>query len=131
VFGAPDDQPDHAARALRAAARLPLAVARLLPDDPDAGVGVATGEAVAGYVGTEHRYEYTVIGDVVNVANRLCDLAKGRPGRVLAAAETVAAAGGDEPSLGRWSSAGVVTLRGRTTPIPVYEPPTAAPTGSS
>src|SRR5690606_2558962 len=35
VFGAPDDQPHHAARALRAAARLPLAVARLLPDDPD------------------------------------------------------------------------------------------------
>jgi adenylate cyclase len=120
VFGAPDDQPDHAERALRAAANVPMAVGQL-PDDPDAGVGVATGEAVAGYVGTEHRYEYTVIGDVVNVASRLCDLAKTRPGRVLAAAETVVAAGrgmGAEA----WRSAGSVQLRGRSTPTPVYEP---------
>jgi adenylate cyclase len=120
VFGAPDDQPDHAERALRAAANLPLAVGQL-PDDPDAGVGVSTGEAVAGYVGTEHRYEYTVIGDVVNVASRLCDLAKTRPGRVLAAAETVAAAG---RGLGveTWRSGGSVQLRGRSTPTPVFEP---------
>jgi adenylate cyclase len=118
VFGAPEDQPDHAARALRAAARVPVAVAEL-PDDPDAGIGVATGEAVAGYVGTEHRYEYTVIGDVVNVANRLCDLAKEHPGHVLAAAETIAAAG---ESAGRWCEAGVVQLRGRVADTPVFEP---------
>jgi adenylate cyclase len=118
VFGAPEDQPDHAARALRAAARLPSAVAAL-PDDPDAGVGVASGEAVAGYVGTEHRYEYTVIGDVVNVANRLCDLAKERSGHVLAAAETITAAGEDG---GRWTEVGLVQLRGRTAETPVFKP---------
>lgn len=120
VFGAPDDQPDHAERALRAAAHVPIAIGQL-PGDPDAGVGVATGEAVAGYVGTAHRYEYTVIGDVVNVASRLCDLAKTRPSQVLAAAETVSAAGrgiGAE----EWRSAGSVQLRGRSAPTPVYEP---------
>jgi adenylate cyclase len=124
IFGAPEDQPDHAERALRAAAALPVTLATL-PDEPEAGIGVATGEAVAGYVGTSHRYEYTVIGDVVNVASRLCDLAKQTPGRVLAAAETIVAAG-ERAAPGidgdGWRSAGSVQLRGRTADTPVFEP---------
>jgi adenylate cyclase len=118
VFGAPEDQPDHASRALRAAARLPAAY-RNLPDEPSAGIGVATGEAVAGYVGTEHRYEYTVIGDVVNVASRLCDLAKEQPTQALAAVETVHAADGAGEG---WRPVGDVQLRGRTAETPVFAP---------
>jgi adenylate cyclase len=121
VFGAPEDQPDHAARALRAAARLPHAFTAL-PEDPTAGIGVATGDAVAGYVGTELRYEYTVIGDVVNVAARLCDLAKDRPSSVLATAEAVAAAGTEIRGTDTWRSAGAVQLRGRSTETPVFAP---------
>jgi adenylate cyclase len=75
IFGAPAHQPDHAARALRAAARLPAEVAKL-PDAPGVGIGVATGSVVAGNIGTAERYEYTVIGDAVNVAARLTELAK-------------------------------------------------------
>jgi adenylate cyclase len=50
IFGAPAHQPDHAARALRAAARLPAEVAKL-PDAPGVGIGVATGPVVAGNIG--------------------------------------------------------------------------------
>ncbi len=122
VFGAPEDQPDHAARALRAAASLPAALAGL-PEGPTAGIGVATGDAVAGYIGTASRYEYTVIGDVVNVAARLTDFAKGHSRGVLAAEETVSAAGG--PSTG-WQPIGPVRVRGRSAETMVYEPGASA-----
>ena len=52
-----------------------------------------SGEAVAGIVGAEERYEYTVIGDPVNVAARLTEVAKTRPGRVLANEHAVRVAG--------------------------------------
>jgi adenylate cyclase len=105
VFGAPADQPDHAARALRAAAALDDDLRRL---GIDAGIGVSTGRAVAGNVGAEDRYEYTVIGQPVNEAARLTDEAKRRPGRVLASAATLKAAGG----LDGWAADGMVKLRG-------------------
>ncbi|MEZ5374490.1 MAG: adenylate/guanylate cyclase domain-containing protein [Microthrixaceae bacterium] len=88
IFGAPVTQQDHAARALAVAAELPAALAAL-PGSPRAGVGVTTGTALAGYVGTVDRYEYTVIGDVVNVASRLCDEAKGSSMGVLVAGDVV------------------------------------------
>ena len=52
-------------------------------------MGVAIGTVVAGNVGTSERYEYTVIGDPVNEASRLTELAKKHDGRVLASEETV------------------------------------------
>jgi adenylate cyclase len=113
VFGAPIECDDHAARALAAAramrARLDAADAGL-----DAAIGVACGEAVAGYVGAESRFEYTVIGDPVNEASRLTELAKGRDGRLLASDDTVACAGEEEAA--HWEVDGEVTLRGRSTP---------------
>ena len=114
VFGAPVPQPDHPARALRAALDLGDRLRRL---GIDAGIGVSTGEVVAGNVGTESRYEYTVIGRPVNEAARLTDLAKRRPGRLLAAASTVSLA---EPD--GWRGAGTVELRGVRDPVAVCEP---------
>ena len=55
----------------------------------DAAVGVSSGLVVAGNVGAEQRYEYTVIGDPVNEAARLTEAAKHRLGRVLASDESV------------------------------------------
>lgn len=114
VFGAPAPQPDHAARALRAVLSL---TRRLAEADIPAGVGVSSVEVVAGNVGTESRYQYTVIGRPVNEAARLTDLAKGRPTRLLAAAATVERAGGPG-----WVDAGSVELRGVRDAVAVFEP---------
>ena len=114
VFGAPIAQPDHAARALRAARH----IARSL-HEIDAGIGVSSGEAVAGNVGAEQRLEYTIIGQPVNEAARLSDAAKTRPGRVLASAAAVAASG-DEAS--EWRAAGTLELRGLAPDFAVCEP---------
>jgi adenylate cyclase len=119
VFGAPIEQGDHAARALAAArdlrARLDAAVEGL-----DAAIGVACGDAVAGYIGAESRFEYTVIGDPVNEASRLTELAKQRPGRILASADAVTCAGDEEGA--RWEVDGEVTLRGRSSPTRLAVP---------
>jgi adenylate cyclase len=112
VFGAPTERDGFAADALAAARELQtrLADATVL----DAAIGVSCGTAVAGNVGAEERYEYTVIGDPVNEASRLCELAKHRPGRILASATTVDQAG--EPEAGHWHIDGEVRLRGRSEP---------------
>jgi adenylate cyclase len=116
VFGAPVDQPDHAARALRAARALQQALVDL---GIEAGIGVSSGIAVAGNVGAEERYEYTIIGDPVNEAARLTEAAKTRPSRVLAGERAVRAAG---PEARHWAGAGTIELRGRSAPTEAYEP---------
>jgi adenylate cyclase len=76
---------------------------------------------VAGNVGTEQRYEYTIIGGPVNEAARLTDVAKGRRGRVIASSASLRRAG-EEAS--HWSSLGSVALRGQSAPTDIYEPVT-------
>lgn len=112
LFGAPRTQSDHAARALRAAAGIPRELAReahILP----AGVGIASGDVIAGFIGTKERFEYTVIGDVVNLAARLCEEAKTQRSRVLATRQTVDAALSDGFDVDEWRSAGTLRIRGR------------------
>jgi adenylate cyclase len=121
VFGAPAVQPDHAARALRSARALHRALGSLASAYPglDAAIGVSSGVLVAGNVGTEQRYEYTLIGRPVNEAARLTDLAKGRPGRVLAGQGATDRAG-DETA--KWAPLGTVALRGHSSPVAIFEP---------
>ncbi len=113
IFGAPIEVEDAAGQALHAARELDE---RLREDVPEleAGIGVACGPAVAGNIGAETRFEYTVIGDPVNEASRLTDLAKERPGRVLASGDVLAACEGEECT--RWERGEEVELRGRTRP---------------
>jgi class 3 adenylate cyclase/ActR/RegA family two-component response regulator len=83
VFGAPFSQPDHADRALRAAAdahRLQAEVNDSWEQDHlppfGLGIGLSTGEAAAALLGTEERLEYTLVGDTVNLSQRLQQLAE-------------------------------------------------------
>jgi adenylate cyclase len=104
------DREDAGACALAAA----RALARgLEPLELDAAIGVCAGPVVAGNVGTETRFEYTVIGDAVNTAARLAELARARPGHVLADGAVVQRAG-DEAA--EWELGEQVVLRGRTDP---------------
>jgi adenylate cyclase len=113
VFGAPNhlDHPqDEALAAGRAIAQ------RIREEVPEceAGLGVASGDAVAGNVGAKERFEYTVIGEPVNEAARLCELAKDTPGHLLASSETVSNA--SESERGHWTFGDTVTLRGHDEP---------------
>lgn len=119
IFGAPADLDDPAGSALAAVRRIQQ---RLLVEVPDcdAAVGVAAGTAVAGNIGARKRFEYTVIGDPVNEAARLSELAKTVPGAVLASDRAVAAAGAEEAAL--WTLGDTVTLRGRSAPTRLATP---------
>ena len=117
VWGAPGDHDDCAAAALTAARTLRD---RLQRKGIDAGIGVSAGPAVAGNVGAEHRYEYTVIGDPVNEAARLCDLAKRRDERVVASDAILRRCHTGEAA--RWLHGDEVTLRGRAKPTRLAVP---------
>lgn len=103
-FGAPLDQPDHARRGLRAALALREVAADFrswmktrFPDRDlpsfDIGIGLHTGEAVVGNIGSSVRMEYTAIGDTVNVASRLEGKTKEAACPILASEATVLQAG--------------------------------------
>ncbi len=83
VFGAPFRQDDHADRAVRAASEMHAAQAALNEQWRAAGlppfglgIGVSTGEVAAALLGSDERLEYTLVGDTVNLSQRLQDLAR-------------------------------------------------------
>jgi adenylate cyclase len=120
VFGAPLPHDDAAGAALRAARTLRERLAAEVPH-LDVGIGVSAGTAVAGNIGAQQRFEYTVIGDPVNEASRLTELAKQHDGRVLASQTTLERAG-DRDEVARWGAAGEETLRGRAEPTRLAVP---------
>lgn len=98
VWGPPSAHPDDPGRAVRAALEMQREVDRINQEreaqgDPPiaVGIGINTGQAVVGYMGSSDRHEFTAIGDSVNVASRLCGVARG--GEVIAAETTVRRAG--------------------------------------
>jgi len=119
VFGAPNrlDSPED--QALAAARTIADRLANEIPEC-QAGIGVAAGQVVAGNVGAKERFEYTVIGEPVNEAARLCDLAKSHPSRLLASAETLD--GVNEKERARWTLGETVTLRGHDQPTRLASP---------
>jgi adenylate cyclase len=84
LFNAPLDQPDHVDRAVSTALEIQQRLAGH-PSGLSIGIGIHTGDAVVGNIGTPDRMEYTAIGSTVNIASRLCDAA--RPGEIIVSAE--------------------------------------------
>lgn len=123
-WGAPADQPEHAAMAV-AAARDMLDALETFREELgeageglDIGIGIHTGEAVVGFIGSpEHRQDYTVIGDTVNTASRIEGKTRGRC-RVLVSTTTRQACG----SLFEFRDRGRAKLKGRTKEVRLYEP---------
>jgi class 3 adenylate cyclase/DNA-binding NarL/FixJ family response regulator len=120
IFGAPNPQPDHADRALRCAISMQARQTELNRDGWGAdvselgvGIGVNTGQVIAGTVGGGGRLEYTVVGDAVNIAQRLQSEADG--GEIVASATTVAAAPGVPAE-----SIGPRMVKGREEPVEVF-----------
>ena len=109
IFGAPMPLEDRDGRALAAARALGERLRREVPE-LEAGIGVSGGPAVAGNVGALRRFEYTVIGDPVNEAARLTELAKSVPGRVAANAALLERA--SEAEADQWEAGETVSLRG-------------------
>jgi adenylate cyclase len=118
VFGAPTPHPSAAAGALASARTLGERLDARVPE-VRAAIGVSAGSVVAGNVGAAQRFEYTVIGDAVNEAARLTELAKAAPGRVLASEAILSRV--DSAETRRWRLGDPVILRGRTAATRVAE----------
>jgi len=121
LFGAPLEQPDHAQRAVKAALAMQRAAADVSNRRGDVGwkivygIGITTGPAVVGHIGSRRRLDYTAVGDTVNLAARLEGIAP--PGAILINRETfeavkdIAAVEELEPT----------KVKGKAKPIVVYK----------
>ena len=118
VFGAPLRTSEPASAALATARTLGTQLRRL--PVVDFGIGVSAGRVFAGNIGAENRYEYTVIGDAVNEAARLADLAKTSDRRILCSAAAIDRA--DETERGHWAECYSTVLRGRSEATHVSAP---------
>lgn len=120
-WGAPQDNPDQAVDAVNAALEMIANVERYRRDfdhpDFDIGIGLHTGPAVVGMVGTSKRYDYTAIGDTVNLASRIEGLTKGRA-RLLVSAATMQACGDAFDFVAH----GDFQVKGRVEPVTLFEP---------
>lgn len=110
IFGAPVAREDAASDALAAARAIGAGLRERVPEIA-AGVGVSAGPVVAGNVGAAERHEYTVIGDPVNEAARLTEIAKTVDGAVVASGTVLARASRGEAE--HWKIDGATVLRGR------------------
>lgn len=121
VFNAPLDLPGHAMAAIRAAMAMRAASTTLAADlsarfgvDLSFGIGIHTGPAIVGNIGSAHRLDYTAIGDTVNTAARL--ESKAGPSEILVSKEVVALT---EHAV-RYTFVGEIQLKGKQNPVPVY-----------
>src|SRR4051794_30162157 len=110
-----------AADAVRCALAMQAKMGELGADRPGwhlaAGIGISTGEVVRGAMGSPDRMDYTVLGDAVNLAARLC--ARAERGQVLVSRSTCEAVAGSEGLLVR--ALAPVQIKGKREPVAVYE----------
>lgn len=120
-FGAPIECEDHASRTISVAMKM-MERMRLLKNQRkqaglpvfDIGIGIATGTVIAGNIGSAKQMKYTVIGNTVNLAKRLCDYAQ--PGQILIDADAYHVT--EEPSNVRFLER--ANLKGISKPVALY-----------
>jgi class 3 adenylate cyclase len=122
VFGAPMDDPDHALNAARTA----LQCARRLDElnrtsfhDRKLGqrIGLNSGDALVGNIGSQRRFNYTVMSDAVNLASRLEGANKFFGTSIMASESTVALTG----AVFAWRELDEIRVKGRSRPVKIYE----------
>jgi adenylate cyclase len=123
-WGAPLDQPDQACRACRAALRQQAALAELNQRFTDLNlppltmrIGLHTGEAIVGNLGSAKRFDYTVIGDTVNLASRLEGVNKFYGSHVMASEATVSECDGSI----EFRELDLVAVKGKEHAVRVFE----------
>jgi adenylate cyclase len=123
-WGAPLDDPEHAKHAVACALDMADTLAAFKAEmgeavkDFDVGIGVHSGPAVVGLIGSERRREYTSIGDTVNLASRIEGLTKEAGRRILVSRETMERCAGAFDFV----SCGTFQAKGRTQPVELFEP---------
>jgi class 3 adenylate cyclase len=126
IFGAPIPQEDHCGRAVRASLEMVEMIEMLNVERESLrkpklriGIGIASGQVIAGYTGTTHRATYTCVGDTVNLAARLEAQTKviGEP--ILIESVTRAALSGEF----HVESHGRIQLKGKTVEVEVFSVP--------
>ena len=121
VFGAPLDMPDHAPRAIKAALEMQERLAEWNADRKEGPafrirIGINSGNAMAGEIGSINKKEYTVLGDTVNTASRL-ESSVAKPGSVVIGANTHAMVEG----LFECRALGSFSLKGKSLEVPCFE----------
>ncbi|HEX5093123.1 MAG TPA: adenylate/guanylate cyclase domain-containing protein [Burkholderiales bacterium] len=117
IFGAPTPRPDHAGRACRAAAVILERTAHLAEppiDGPCFHIGINSGPALVGNIGSDEYRNFTAIGDTTNVAARLQGIADA--GEIVIGPETARLLNGTV----RLASLGPVSVKGRTQPVDAF-----------
>jgi adenylate cyclase len=123
VFGAPLDDPHHAGNAVRAALRCAASLGTLDRVRTAFGpvrqrIGLNSGEALVGNIGSRRRFNYTVMGDVVNLASRL-EGANRLYGTTIIASEATAALTGNAFV---WRELDAIRVKGRREVVRIFEP---------
>jgi len=123
LWGAPLDDREHARRAVACALDMADTLAQFRAElgagvDFDVGIGVHSGPAVVGLIGSEKRREYTAIGDTVNLASRIEGLTKDAKRRILVSRDTMEQCA----DAFDFVSCGTFPVKGRAQPVELFEP---------
>jgi adenylate cyclase len=124
LWGAPLDDADHAKHAVACALDMADTLQAFKRElgaeaaDFDVGIGLHSGRAVVGFIGSEKRQEYTAIGDTVNLASRIEGLTKEAKRRILVSKDTAEQCG----DAFDFVSCGTFAVKGRAQPVELFEP---------
>jgi adenylate cyclase len=117
VFGTPEPLADHALSAIRAAVAIQCGITEKFGDSVRLGIGINTGQVIAGTIGGGGKLDFTVIGDAVNIASRVEEMTKETGDSILLTQAVVDACTSRPLNL---TDRGERAVRGKTTSVRIY-----------